>query len=183
MNNDFKDHIVLEYKISKEESVYVDLFRDEILSLLEGKSPYDNDFLDYLNDERFKSRENTINFLCKYKDKLISIRRVIEYFGETSPIITDPRAEVIKYTRTYDAATILLELGIVVEMIEESKSGSNVFSKYHKKDNIVSRINCESVSKRPATSANTAFTHRADARGRRRRFEEVVAATTPYGSS
>jgi len=33
------------------------------------------------------------------------------------------------------------------------------------------------------TSANTAFTHRADALGRRCGFEEEVAATTPYGSS
>jgi len=33
------------------------------------------------------------------------------------------------------------------------------------------------------TSDNTAFTHRADALGRRRRFNEVDAATTPYGSS
>jgi len=32
-------------------------------------------------------------------------------------------------------------------------------------------------------SPNTAFTHRADALGRRRGFEEVYAATTPYGSS
>jgi hypothetical protein len=37
--------------------------------------------------------------------------------------------------------------------------------------------------KKAGTAYNTAFTQRADALGRRCEFEEVVAATTPYGSS
>lgn len=122
MTENYRGHIVMKCKGSNDDVFYVNLYKEEVLDLLNGKSLYDDDFIEYFNEERFKRMEDSINFFCTYKENFISIRRVIEFYRDTAPLAIEPKGHIIKYTRTYDAAIILLELGIKVHVLKESVS-------------------------------------------------------------
>lgn len=123
------NHLVLQAKDGNNNFLYVDLFRNELITLLGGNSDLDKEFLEYMDYGPYKSQENKLNFFCTYKENYISIRRLVEFYRDTAPLVEYPNGRIMKYNRTYDAAEILINMGIIVFVNEESKVWAKVFSK------------------------------------------------------